>query len=195
MCEHQGKLPYVQVAAEVCCEVQVVMCWAGLKPEAEPCPACLSPAQPSPCCGLCVGLGQAPDFSSPKAQAQARAFNQFILHIRYSIIAFFPCVMWHDPTGWLPDDGIFFCFASIMPSDWQSCSMAIWADPLRMLPNYTCDSSAERSLHKRLNCASLMLLHRRGPANLTVPHDCWSQGPINAKTKKKRVFNSFCKAL
>src|SRR5882672_8873381 len=47
-------------------ESTLVMCWAGLKPEAEPGPAHLSPAQPGPCCGLCAGLGQAPDFSGPK---------------------------------------------------------------------------------------------------------------------------------
>src|SRR5882672_11623902 len=44
----------------------LVMCWDGLKPEAEPGPARLSPAQPGPCCGLCAGLGRAPDFSGPK---------------------------------------------------------------------------------------------------------------------------------
>ena len=35
---------------------RVVMCWAGLKPEAQPSPACLSPAQPSPYHGLWARL-------------------------------------------------------------------------------------------------------------------------------------------
>jgi len=44
------------------------MCWAGLKPE----------AQPSLYHGLCVGLLQASIFLKPKAWDQAWAFNLFI---------------------------------------------------------------------------------------------------------------------
>src|SRR5882672_7569579 len=75
------------------------MCWAGLKPEAEP-----GPARPM-LWALC-GLGLGSRFLRPEARAQAWAFNPFILHM-------YPPVVRHDPTGWPPDawelKSVFFC--------------------------------------------------------------------------------------
>src|SRR5882672_3507362 len=117
----------------------------------------LSLAQPM-LWALCrLGLGSR--FLRPEAQAQAQAFNPFILHM-------YPPVLWHDPTGRPPDVwelniSFFFvlCRSCLVTSSHAARPYGPTLRPRCHPP------SAESRLPKQLNHASLL------PPPRTSPYD------------------------
>jgi len=128
----------------------LVMCWARFKPEAEPGLACLSPAQPGPCCGLCAGWAGL-HISQAQSPGSGPGFQPIYITYVSSCHAAQPD---RPATGCVGIEISFFCRSCLVTSSHAARPYGPTC--------HTCATLALRLVYISTNHASLLPLWRTG---------------------------------